>query len=250
MSIFVAVIAAILRVLGVLAAVFLLAAMAVLLLPLYAKGAGFCEIESNLEEVLNRLDDCETDPGDVDFFFLDHGFELDVQAFLGLVSLRISDSDSQYFRVLGMKVPHVKPKGAGKSRGLENSKEFQKSKKHKKVSLRELKKFTSAPVRAKIVQSARAFFRAAHLEVDLGLEFGFFDPAHTGVVYGLLSACMSAFGMKGVRIRPNFQRQAISANGKASIWVMPVQIVWIAGRLMFAPEIRPIWWRRRVSKKE
>ncbi len=250
MSIFWAVIIAVLRILAVLAAVILFAAIAMLLLPSAIKGAGFCRVEGNLEEALESLDDCKYEPGDIDLSLFDYGFELDLRVCLGLFSICVSESDFPCLKLFGVKLPFaLGGKAVGKGRATEGPAKPlpnrpEKSKWHKKVSLREIKKFIAPQVRSKVVCVVNALFRAAHPKMDLDLELGFPDPSHTGIVYGLFSAYAGAFGVKGVRIHPNFQRQGISAGGKVSVWVIPGQIGWIAGRFAFDKEIRRLWWKQ------
>ncbi len=280
MSIPVAVIIVALRILGVLTAVILFALIAILLLPLSVKGTGFCQVESNLEEALDSLDGCESEPGDIDLLLFDYGFELDLKVFLGQFSIWVSESDAPCLKLFGIKLPFAlggkkagkgkvrgesgkaqeepkveepkveETKGAGKSKNPEKPNRPEKSKKHKKVSLREIKKFTAPQVRSKVVWVVKGLLRAAHLETDLDLELGFPDPSHTGIVYGLFSAYAGAFGVKGVRIHPNFQSQLISAGGKASAWVMPGQIAWIVARFAFDKEIRRFWWKKNKQRNQ
>ncbi len=120
MSILVAVIIAALRILGALTAVILFAVIAILLLPFSMKGTGFCRIESNLDEALDSLDGCESEPGDIDLFLFGYGFELDLKVFLGLFSIQVSESDSPCLKLFGIKLPFAlggKTAGKGKTRG-------------------------------------------------------------------------------------------------------------------------------------
>lgn len=278
-----AVLVTVLKIFGGLAAFAVCVIIAILALPISVNGSGSCMIESNIEEALNRLDNYES--GEIDLFLVDYGFDLKASVLLGLVSVRVSDTVHPDLRVLGIKVPlgtkpcrvkpgretPGKPEKPGKAKVSGISRESRQSgtpdtsgqfgkpgkpeksktfKKHKRVRLSEIKTFISAPVRPKAIGVIQSLFRAAHLDVDLNLELGLFDPSHTGIVFGLFSAYAGAFGVKGVRLHPNFENQVIGADGRASIWIVPAQLLWIGARFMLAPEIRDIWWRKRKRGKQ
>ena len=135
-----------------------------------------------------------------------------MKVFLGLFSIWVSESDAPCLKLFGIKLPFAlggkkagkgkvrgesgkaqeeprveEPRVAGKSKNPEKPNRPEKSKRHKKVSLREIKKFTAPQVRSKVVWVVKELLRAAHLETDLDLELGFPDPSHTGIVYGPVS---------------------------------------------------------------
>lgn len=275
MSTFVAVLIALLKIVGVLAVFVLCVIIAILILPVSISGSGFCSLESNIEEVLDKLDEPELDSEEIALFLADYEFELKTKMLMGLLSVWMTDSEFPYLRILGIKKSlqsggksykrsdraadeptGLEPKKAEEIVELQDSKtstepkksekrgKSRKSKKSKRVSLKELKKMASAPVRSRVTWAIKSVLKATHLEADLDLELGFHDPSYTGMVYGLFSAYAGAFGVKGVRLYPNFENQRIAVDGSASMWVMPAQLLWIAARFMFDSEIRHFWWKR------
>ncbi len=279
MSTFVEVLIAVLKIAGSLIALALGAIIAILILPISVSGSGFCKFESNIEEVLDKLDDPEypeSDCDDLTLFLLDYGFTLKTKLFMGLFSVWMSDSEFPYIKILGIKKPlrfGSTGKGhepaeklkdepahelAGKPAEAKKADEFveldanssgvpKKSRQAKKLSFKQLKQLASAPVLSKVKWAIQSVFKAIHLKADLDVELGFPDPSHTGIVYGLFCAYAGAFGVKGVRLHPNFESKLVAVDGSASMWIVPGQLLWIVARFMFDSEIRHLWWKKKSS---
>ena len=210
---------------GWLVVIALIAIVIILALPISLRGSCSLVIESNLEEALEMLD--AEDPGDISLFLYDGTFELRSRALLGLLAVLVSESTCPELRILGIKVPLGKGSGSrvldkslkpGRAGVLDNPKDDEpdkprKPRKGKKISLAEIKKYLSPPVRARVTGLLKSLYTAMHLDMDLDIEFGFFDPSHTGMVLGLVSALAGAFGLSGVRLYPNFEDQWIVARG-------------------------------------
>jgi hypothetical protein len=260
------------------------AILIVLALPISMSASGCITVEDNTEQVLRMLD--AEDPGEIGLFVYDYTLTLKCRALLGLVAARMSDSTGSELRILGIRVPLDKAWKAGTSgkprkseppnwqhshdcsRSTGSSGESPKTddtktsetpsegnpdnprqdnRKGKKIRLSEIKQYLSPGVRARVIGLLKSLFKAFHLDSDLDIELGLFDPSHTGMVFGLFSAFAGSLGISGVRLRPNFEDQGIAAQGRVSMWMVPLHVVLIGARFMLAPEIRELWWKKRNS---
>ncbi len=199
--------------------------------------SSFCA-ESNLEEGLNCLLNDKDEQ--VDLVFVDCEFEVSISVLLGLVSIYLSEVMCPKIRVFGLEIPIRLQKSDRKLLIADK----RKSIRFRKERLSELIRF---PLRAKTKTFIKTLIEATNLDVNLALEFGFFDSANTGILFGLFSAFIGAVGIKGVKICPNFEKQLISVSGTAFMKIVPVQLLWIGIRFALEPEVRNLWRKKESS---
>ena len=77
-----------------------------------------------------------------------------------------------------------------------------KARKGRRIDLREIKQYLSPAVRARVMGFLKSLFRIFHVQMDLDIELGLFDPYHTAVVFGMFSAATGALGISGFGFTP------------------------------------------------
>lgn len=125
-----------------------------------------------------------------------------------------------------------------------------KPKRERGVALKDIKKWLAPEVRAKTIQTIKQLFSALHLWTDLDVECGFADRGYTGMAYAAYVALGYTGAFGGIRFRPRFDREILNTRGSFGLRVVPIQVVWIAGKLLMAREIRPLWWKRAVRRRK
>ena len=247
MAIFLSLLIALLKALGVLLGVVLL----FLVLPIFARGTGSFSFESDLDQT-NEAMPGEESPSDAKGFSLEYDFDIAVKLLLGLGSFSLNKNQGPLLKVLGVKVwPRrgatkretgaLKEKETG-DREEETLRQGQENKRRRRgFSLEGGKSiFVSSSTRSKALRSMKGFYHAMHPDCELMVEFDLIDPAYTGMVYGFLSALVGFFGIEKAAFYPRFGLETahVSTEFKARVWLIPVHVLLVAARFMRDPEIK------------
>ncbi len=247
MTIFLSLLIALLKALGVLLGVVLL----FLVLPIFARGTGSFSFESDLDQT-NEAMPGEESPSDAKGFSLEYDFDIAVKLLLGLGSFSLNKNQGPLLKVLGVKVwPRrgatkretgaLKEKETG-DREEETLRQGQENKRRRRgFSLEGGKSiFVSSSTRSKALRSMKGFYHAMHPDCELMVEFDLIDPAYTGMVYGFLSALVGFFGIEKAAFYPRFGLETahVSTEFKARVWLIPVHVLLVAARFMRDPEIK------------
>jgi hypothetical protein len=82
--------------------------------------------------------------------------------------------------------------------------------------------------------------RSLDLKLSFEGEVGFSDPDLTGYLTGFLATLNS--GQWECDLQPNFTDTVLHFRGIVQGRVLPVNLIWLTGRLLLSEPIRKIWW--------
>lgn len=249
MAIFLSVLLIILKILGILLGVVIL----ILILPVFAKGKGLFHLEGDLDQLQGTISSEGTlENGEI--FSWDYDLDFSVRFLLGLFCFSMNKVQGPTLKILGARVSfgsgakrekektrQTKAKCNGQDKTQKQGKE--KVKKRKGISAKDIKSIlASSSTRATALEGVKDIYNAMHADCQLALEFGLVDPAYTGMVYGLLSGLVGFFGIEKAVFCPRFDLQTadLSADFKASAWLIPAHVLFIALRFILDPEIKKI----------
>lgn len=125
-----------------------------------------------------------------------------------------------------------------------------RAKRGRGIALGDLRKWVAPEVRGKVAETFRNLCGSLHLQADLDVECGFADRGYTGMTYAAYTALLHTGVFGGLRFHPRFDREALNAEGSIGFSVVPIQVVWIAGKFMLAREIRPLWWKQVARRRK
>lgn len=107
----------------------------------------------------------------------------------------------------------------------------------------------SGPLRKELVRTLKRLIRTMHVSLDVDGVLGFGDPGITGMTYGMYQAVAGALGLTGaLRLRPGFGQEVVEASGTLELWMRPAEPLWVLGRFMLSPSVRPLV-RDAIRKK-
>lgn len=105
------------------------------------------------------------------------------------------------------------------------------------------------PVRRRGGQALRALRRAVRVSAGGEVQFGFPDPALTGLTLAAIATLTSGRGLRGVRVEPRFDAELLAASGTLQASFTPLRVALIICRFLLAREVRQLWRNRRRASR-
>jgi hypothetical protein len=124
-----------------------------------------------------------------------------------------------------------------------------KAKKHKpkrEVGRRVIATLRSAPFRWRLLRFAGDAFHSVHVHnLDLGIRFGFDDPADTGRFWGMLypgTRLLERWPRTKFDFELNFERACLEFDAEGAVRVIPIQVIWATVIFLLSPSTLKAAW--------
>ena len=207
---------------------------------------------------------------DVDAIPLDLDFDLEASVLGGAAGFSMGAGGTTQISMLGLRFhPRTKKRSSAtaETNGEEQAVETKKAstlnkrsegsgtrkgkggtRKKRRVSIGQIKRYLAPQVRSRTLDSVRSLFGAFHLRGSMDVECGFPEPGTTAMVLAAYWALEGPARFGGITFRANFQGESFEVKASGESRLVPLEIAWIAIRYLLSREIRPLWRKAKTGR--